>query len=342
MGINVRLGTRDDIDALVEVECSDVETWYHYSSEGRGDPAPYDELSSLERVMHGGPWMDPGTLIKYWDDIERLKIVPLVAEIEGKVAGHLDVIFGDELPLGRFLYLDVLMVHKAYRRRGIATALIKEAERLAGRRGVRSILVSPEKYEGPSGLTYRSCGFEKAFDVYQLDTSTDHPQFPSGVQLVSIPRLQEAPVRTHPMICAWYNISTKTWYYGINPDLERLHAFSCHQLALSALTNNRTYFFHIQQNRFDSSKGTLCLWAPAPLNEKELLGIFQASRTSASWLGIEVLTTKTIKRYVSTLEKADFKVKSKGEPYLTSIVNQQNEGRTQSKMIVRNMPNGFV
>jgi len=125
MDIKVRLGTRDDIDALVEVECSDVETWYHHSSEGRGDPASYDELSSWERSMHGGPWTDHTALTKYWEDIERLGIIPLVAEIDGKVVGHLDVIFSDELPLGHFLYLDVLTVHKTYRRRGIARALIE-------------------------------------------------------------------------------------------------------------------------------------------------------------------------------------------------------------------------
>ena len=66
LNVKVRFGTRDDIDALVEVDCSDVETWYHYSSEGRSNPASYDELSSWERVMHGGPWMDRSALIEYW------------------------------------------------------------------------------------------------------------------------------------------------------------------------------------------------------------------------------------------------------------------------------------
>ena len=126
MGIRVRVGTKDNIDALVDVECSDVEKWYHYSPKGRGDPAPYHELTLIERVMHGGPWMDPVALTKYWENIERLGIIPLVAEVDGKVVGHLDVVFSDELPLGRFLYLDVLTVHKAYRRRGVATTLIKK------------------------------------------------------------------------------------------------------------------------------------------------------------------------------------------------------------------------
>ena len=75
MATKVRAGTKDDIDALVEVDCSDVEKWYHYSPEGRGEQASYDELSPLERTMHGGPWMDPTALTKYWKTIERLCIV---------------------------------------------------------------------------------------------------------------------------------------------------------------------------------------------------------------------------------------------------------------------------
>jgi len=322
MNIKVRSGTRDDIDALVEVECSDVETWYHYSSEGvRGAPASYDELSSWERGRHGGPWMDYTSLTRYWDDMERLAIIPLVAVIDGKVVGHLDVIFSDELPLGYFLYLDVLMVHKTYRRRGVATTLIKEAERLARSRKVNFMLVSPQKYEGPSGLTYRSCGFEKAFDAYHMETPITDTEIPSGVHLVSIPQIQKPPIKTHAMICGWSNISVKAWHYSINPNIEELLAFPCHKLALSALTNGSTYFFHLGEDTFNHLTGTLYLWAPTPLNEKELRDIFQASKTAASWLGIKTLITITIERYISTLEKLGFTIKSKGEPFLTKNIN---------------------
>jgi len=176
MSIKVRIGTREDIDALVEVECSDVEEWYHYSPKGRGPPASYDELSPWERVVHGGWWMDSSVLTRYWKDYERLGIIPLVAEVDGKVVGHLDIIFSDELPLGHFLYLDVLTVHRAYRRRGVARALISEAENLAERKKVGFMLVAPQEYEGPSGLTYRSCGFKKAFDTYNLEALIEHPE----------------------------------------------------------------------------------------------------------------------------------------------------------------------
>jgi len=320
MSVKVRLGTRNDIDALVDVECSDVETWYHFSSKGRGDPAAYDELSPWERTMHGGPWMDAAALAQYWDDMERLGITPLVAEFNGKVVGHLDIIFSDELPLGRFLYLDVLTVHKAYRRRGVARALIKEAEGLARRRKVGFMLVEPQEYEGPSGLLYRSCGFEKAFDTYHLEASINRPEVPSELRLASIPKLLRPPLKTHTMVCGWYNISAKMWYYSVNSNLEPSHTLLHHRLALAVLTDISTHFFHLEQELFNRSTGTLCLWTPAPPNQKALRDVFQTVKAVASWLGIETLKTRTIERYVATLKKAGFIIKSRGEPYLTKNI----------------------
>lgn len=321
MTIKVRFGNKDDIDALVEVECSGVEIWYHYSSKGRGNPASYDELSPWEKFMHGGPWMDATTLTKYWDRIERLGIIPLVAEFDGKIVGHLDVIFSEDPALGRFLYLDVLTVHKAYRRRGVASILIKEAEKLAIERKAEFMLVQPEEYEGPSGLTYRNCGFKKAFDVYSLEIATKNSPIPSNIQLMPIPQIQNTPPKTHAMICGWYNISAKMWDYGVNPNIELLHNFSCHQLSISVLTDKDIHFFHFKQNYFDHAAGTLCLWAPTPLNERTLRHIIQVASTTASWLGIKTLVTSSIEKYTALLQRLGFALKSKEEPFMIKKLN---------------------
>jgi len=320
MVIKVRFGTKDDIDALVDVECSWVKEWHHYSSRGQGAPAQYNELRPWERVMHGGPWMDKTALRKYWERVKRLRITSLVAETDGKVVGHLDVIFSYEHTLGRFLYLDVLTVHKAYRRKGVAKNLIKEAEKLARNRKAGSMLVEPEKYEGPSGLTYRSYGFEKAFDVYTLEASIDHQEMPHGIQLIPIPQIQRAPIKTHTMICGWYNITAKVWDYNLNPDVELLHAFHCHQLTFSALTNSNLYFFHVKQNYFDHSTGTIYLWAPTHINQNALQLVLRTVKTIASWFGMKRLTTRSIQKNVAPLERAGFILKSKDEPYLIKTV----------------------
>ncbi|MEM2059040.1 MAG: GNAT family N-acetyltransferase [Thermoproteota archaeon] len=147
-------------------------------------------------------------------------MIPLVAELDGKIVGHLDVIFSDELPLGSFLYLDILKVHKAYRRRGVARALIQEAERIARNRRVNFMLVSPQEYEGPSVLTYRSCGFERAFDTYDMEMEVSDTVIPQEIKLASITVAIEPPIKTHSMVCGWYNISIKMWDDLTNPNLE--------------------------------------------------------------------------------------------------------------------------
>lgn len=316
MNIKVRYGTKNDITELVEVECSDVQTWYHYSSKGRGSPASYNELSPWERVMHGGPWMDVNALAKYWARIERLGIIPLVAEFNGKVVGHLDVIFSNELVLGDFLYLDVLTVHEAYRRRGIAKALIARAEEMAKRKNVSFMMVEPEEYNGPSGLTYRSCGFERFFEPYHLETTINASKTHNDICVTMIPKAQQAPLKTHAMICGLYNISVKIWDYGLNPNVDLLRAFSCNQLALSALTKEGTYFFHLKQTYFDNEKGTVCLWAPLPLNRRMLERVFKVAKTASSWIGIKRLSTETFGKNVSALKEIGFSIKSKDDPYL--------------------------
>lgn len=92
MGIEVRVGTRDDGPQLVEVGCSDVDAWFHYTANGKSDPASYDALTPAERLMHGGPWMDVSALDTYWNAIDRLGIHVYVAELDQRVVGHLDVL----------------------------------------------------------------------------------------------------------------------------------------------------------------------------------------------------------------------------------------------------------
>ncbi|MEM2087600.1 MAG: GNAT family N-acetyltransferase [Thermoproteota archaeon] len=322
MTISIRVGSRNDIGALVEVECSDIEVWHHYTHKGRGEPASYNELTPWERMMHGGPWMDCAKLAEYWRDMERLGIIPLVAELDGKIVGHLDILFSDELPLGCFLYLDVLKVHKAHRRRGVARALIQEAEKIGRDRKVNLMLVSPKEYEGPSGLTYRNCSFEKAFDTYNVETEVSNTVIPPEIRLAPITLAKEPPLKTHSMVCGWYNISIKMWDSFANPDLEAANFLREHQLATSLLIGGNTYFLYIGSRLFDPSTGNFALWAPEPLDKKELKEVFQACEALASCLGMRKLATRTFEQYISTLEDTGFKIKSRGEPYLVKRLDR--------------------
>ena len=316
MDITVRFGTREDIDALVEVYCSYTETWYHYSSKGKGIPTSYEALSSMERYMQGGPWMDPNALRNYWKNIDRLSIIPLVAEIDGKIVGHLDVFFSEDLPLGQFLYLDVLFVHKDYRRSGVAGALIQQAENLAKLKKVGCLLVTPQKYEGPAGLTYRKYGFKKYLETFNLELPIQPLELPSEITLDTITRTQKAPIKTHHMICGWYNISRKMWEVSINPNRAFFNTFSVHHIAHSIALNEKRYYFYLRNDFFSSLTGILYFWTPAPLIQNELKDVVKAIKSSAILIGINTLKTRTLERYVSTLENIGFTKKSQGEPYL--------------------------
>lgn len=140
--------------------------------------------------------MDEAALSDYWQRMERLGVIPLVAELEGKVVGHLDVIFCKDPVLGEYLYLDVLMVHRSYRRRGVARALINAAEDLAKARGFRKLVVQPEDYEGASGLTYRSLGFRREWEVAVLSLTHKNSAERNEAKVQSISPDEERPVET--------------------------------------------------------------------------------------------------------------------------------------------------
>jgi GNAT superfamily N-acetyltransferase len=273
--------------------------------------------------MQGGPWMDPTALRSYWKHIDRLSIIPLVAEIDGKIVGHLDVLFSEELLLGQFLYLDVLFVHKAFRRRGVAGVLIQQAENLATLRQVDVMLVTPQAYEGPAGLTYRKYGFKKYLETFNLELSIKSLELSSEITIDTIPQTQKTPIKTHHMLCGWNNISKKMWDYSINANREFLNTFSVRHSTCSSLINRKQYFFYVR-NDFFSEKGSLNFWAPSPLNQNEIEVMFNEVKTSATRLGIQTLKTKTLERYVSTLENTGFTKKSKGEPYLIKKIGEKH------------------
>ncbi|RLF01311.1 MAG: GNAT family N-acetyltransferase [Thermoprotei archaeon] len=163
MDLRVRLASLNDVREIVEVHCSDVEKWFRWVS-GRRIEAEYEELSIEERFMHGGPWMSVETCAIHLNNILTWGQYPLVAEVEGRVVGELELYVGDERgDLGRTAFIDVLVVHKEYRRRGIGTALVRAAKRVAIEEGCCTVSVWPEEKVVPF---YRKCDLgEVAYKV---------------------------------------------------------------------------------------------------------------------------------------------------------------------------------
>ena len=206
--ITTRRATAEDLLAIVDVNKLDVDEWLHWSIQGMGTKTTYEELAGWERQMHGGSWLHIQALQRYWGFMEKLGITCLVEEINGKVVGHLDVIPTKDRDLGRYLFLDVFMVHKSHRRKGVATTLLKTAEDLAVNLSLPRIIVMIE-YDGAGGLTYRKNGYSRYRELFTIESMINHPVMPLRVT-VSNPQ-DSPPLDSHHMTCGWWNTPSKNW-----------------------------------------------------------------------------------------------------------------------------------
>lgn len=88
----------------------------------------------------------------------------LVAEVGGRVVGHLFLTFEEAPPFVRkelraYGYIAELFVRPEARRAGVARALLQEAERIARERGVSSIMLSVLAGNRSAEATYSRAGF---------------------------------------------------------------------------------------------------------------------------------------------------------------------------------------
>jgi len=96
--------------------------------------------------------------------IARTGGVTVVAESDGRVVGHLALTFeagpayvrAEEQP---YAYVAVLYVEAAERGRGIARALLSEAERIAVARGLKTLMVSVQSSNTEAERAYDRFGF---------------------------------------------------------------------------------------------------------------------------------------------------------------------------------------
>jgi GNAT superfamily N-acetyltransferase len=96
--------------------------------------------------------------------IARTEGVTLVAEVDGRVVGHLALTFETAPAYVRdedkpYAYVAVLYVEVAQRGRGIAKVLLSEAERIAVERGLTQLMVSVQSGNTDAERAYDGFGF---------------------------------------------------------------------------------------------------------------------------------------------------------------------------------------
>jgi ribosomal protein S18 acetylase RimI-like enzyme len=156
--MKTRRAEQSDCEAITSVHCSGVTRWVRHVGDEEIEDT-YENLSSLDKYLIGGPWMSLETCVSYVGFLLSRGQYPLVAEINGKIVGEIEVFIGEEpLPLGKNACISVLEVAKKYRRKGVGRALVSEAMKLAEEQKCEVIVTSPE--ENAIGF-YKKCGLNE-------------------------------------------------------------------------------------------------------------------------------------------------------------------------------------
>ena len=155
----LQLNKREDLSQLNQEL---VKVWTHVSESGiKEEEAKYEDLSSRERFLHGGPWNDSQTLDIHLNSFETFGTV-IVAEDtkENRIVGEIE--FHE---FEKKLHIDWMMVSPSYQQLRIGTRLISEACNYVAN-NVQEIWAEPE-IEAEN--FYAQVGFERVPpDYFQL------------------------------------------------------------------------------------------------------------------------------------------------------------------------------
>ena len=147
MSVVIRPAEEDDHDALLE---------------------QFRALNVFEDAISGDRRIDrPGaveSLADAWRQVRETDGRALVAERDGRVIGHLFLVFPEDAPFiqtrfRRFAYVSELFVRAEARGGGVGSALLAEAERIAVARGTSRMKIAVLVGNDAAASVYRRAGF---------------------------------------------------------------------------------------------------------------------------------------------------------------------------------------
>lgn len=134
----LRYAVEEDLPQLMECTNSVALEGIYIASEGVSDPGSFRR--------------------KFWEPIKKGDHVCIVAEVDGIVAGYLNLQLGTPSKRRHTAYVGMLIVNEL-RGMGIGTALMSQAIRLAGERNVKKLFLSLFSINARAMEFYKRSGF---------------------------------------------------------------------------------------------------------------------------------------------------------------------------------------
>jgi ribosomal protein S18 acetylase RimI-like enzyme len=138
-----------------------------------------DQLSELLiKVVEDGasigflPPLDVTEAAFYWDNVINPEVVLYIAKIDNEIVGSVQLHLCGKQNGAHRAEIAKLMTHPNFRRKGIATSLMNQAEQRAQQEG-RSLLVLDTREGDPSNSLYISRGFVLAGRIPAYAKSAD-------------------------------------------------------------------------------------------------------------------------------------------------------------------------
>jgi ribosomal protein S18 acetylase RimI-like enzyme len=151
----VRLATLSDLNACLSLDHDWVtdHVWQMQVREDESDVGVNFHTARLPRRMRVQYPRDLEQLVEDWQRGEGF----WVAEVDGEVRGYVDLLAQPWQGMAR---MPNLAVDRGYRRKGIGTALMRQARQWAWEQGLQAILAESTTKGYPAICFYRRLGFE--------------------------------------------------------------------------------------------------------------------------------------------------------------------------------------
>ncbi len=271
--IHLRGATLDDTQAISLLFRTHISAWQRLNASGQVEDVAYTSLNIYERWLHGGPWMSVETGAIHLSHLLRGAGIPLVVEVEGKIAAYAEAYRGIEPePYGDHYHLAQVMVHPDHANEGLQDLILNdllEQARIARITRVTANSIASD-HQTQSLYARHNMAVVSRVSRYSLPAKSgqgfykvvehlnDNPQQINN-WFMPVGRLGSARQQ-------WETLWPQTWYA-----VAEIRERRTHRLSFSA--SGQEALIYCQQQLYSPRAVEVYLWSPKPLTSQLLTAL---------------------------------------------------------------------